>query len=123
MRTKTRVCRRETWRGAESNYLEPFKIVRASPRRYGLMADILAWGIEMSEADFYGVPEFFISHVTTESAGNGNIRVFNYAVRGGIEVPQFTVVIAAVDLLKASRQVELAAELAFSEERTCWAVH
>ncbi|MCX7320414.1 MAG: hypothetical protein NT113_13305 [Hyphomicrobiales bacterium] len=69
----------------------------------------------MSEADFYGVPEFFISHVTTESAGNGNIRVFNYATRGGVSVPQFTVVIAAIDLIKASRQVEVAAESAFIE--------
>lgn len=77
----------------------------------------------MGEADFYGVPEYFISHVTTESAGNGNIRVVNYAVRGGNSVAQFTVVIAAIDLLKASRQVELAAEMAFTEDRMCRAAH
>lgn len=80
-------------------------------------------GNEMSEADFYGVPEYFVSHVTTESAGNGNIRVFNYAMRAGMPVAQFSVVIAAVDLLKASRQVETAAELAFREERKCVASH
>jgi hypothetical protein len=87
------------------------------------MMTITQQGLGMSEADFYGVPEYFVSHVATESAGNGNIRVINYAVRGGMSVPQFTVVIAAVDLLKASREVEVAAEAMFVKERLCWASH
>jgi len=69
----------------------------------------------MIEVDFYGIPEFFIHHVETESAGNGNVRVLNYAIRGGVIVPQVSIVIASFDLLKASRQVGLAAEMAFNE--------
>lgn len=68
----------------------------------------------MSATDFYGSPEYFVSCVTTESAGNGNIRVFNYVSRGGQLVPQFSCVLAAADLIKASREVETAAHDVFN---------
>ena len=70
---------------AERNPMRLFPGNTKKPR--GNMADLIG--------DFYGVPEFFINCVTTECAGNGNIRIFNYAKRGGILVPQFTAVLAA----------------------------
>lgn len=63
-------------------------------------------------ADFFGVPEFFVTHVSCESAGRGNMRVYCSSLRGNELVPQYSVVMSIADLLEASAHVrQRAAEI------------
>jgi hypothetical protein len=56
-------------------------------------------------SDFYGTPEFFITNVSCESAGRGNVRVYCSSLRGNELVPQYSVVMSIVDLMEASTLV------------------
>lgn len=66
--------------------------------------------------DFFGLREYVVNTVVTEAAGNGNVRIYNYVKRGSLLVPQFICLMAATDLLVASREVESAAHHVFTEE-------
>lgn len=70
----------------------------------------------MVENEFFGLPEYVVNTVTTEAAGNGNVRIYNYVKRGNLLVPQFMCLIAAADLVVASREVEAAAHHVFRED-------
>ncbi len=50
-------------------------------------------------ADYIGVPTFYCSDVVREDAGNGNARVWNCVIRGGVLVPQCELIIPAPRLL------------------------
>lgn len=56
-------------------------------------------------ADFFGVPEYFITNVTCESAGRGNIRVYCSSLRGNELVPQYSVVMSLFDMVAATAEV------------------
>jgi hypothetical protein len=49
-------------------------------------------------AEFYGLPEFVITHIRTEKLKNGNTRVYHYVERCGRLVPCFMALIATKDL-------------------------
>lgn len=66
--------------------------------------------------DFFGLREYVVNTVVTEAAGNGNVRIYNYVKRGSLLVPQFICLMAATDLIVASREVESAAHHVFTEE-------
>ncbi len=57
-------------------------------------------------ADFFGVPEYFVTNVSCESAGRGNIRVYCSSLRGNELVPQYSVVMSIADLLEATAIVK-----------------
>jgi hypothetical protein len=61
--------------------------------------------IMAGNADFFGVPEFFITNVSCESAGRGNVRVYCSSLRGNELVPQYSVVMSIVDLMEATAVV------------------
>lgn len=63
-------------------------------------------------ADFFGVPEYFITNVEAESAGRGNMRIYCSSLRGNELVPQFSVVMSIPDMVEAATMVkQRAAEL------------
>lgn len=66
--------------------------------------------------EFDGLMEYVVNAVATEPAGYGNVRIYNYVKRGGLLIPQFMCVMAAADLVVASRTVESAAQHVFSME-------
>lgn len=48
--------------------------------------------------EFFGLPEYVITHIRTEVLEQ-NRRVYHWVKRGGVMVPQFTAFIAAKDLI------------------------
>lgn len=70
----------------------------------------------MNGDEFYGLPEYVVNTVVTEAAENGNVRIYNYVKRGSLLVPQFICLMAAADLIVASREVDAAAHHVFMEE-------
>ena len=63
-------------------------------------------------ADFFGIPEYFVTNVTCEGAGRGNIRIYCSTLRGNALVPQFSVVMSLSDTMDAVVTVkQRAAEL------------
>lgn len=57
-------------------------------------------------ADFYGCPEYVITHIRTEKLTNGNTRVYHWENRNGILVPSFMAFIATRDLIVMSGIVQ-----------------
>jgi hypothetical protein len=49
-------------------------------------------------AEFYGLPEYVITHIRTEKLKNGNTRVYHWVERNGRLVPCFMALIANADL-------------------------
>jgi hypothetical protein len=49
--------------------------------------------------DFYGCPEYVITHIRTEKLANGNTRVYHWENRNGLLVPSFMAFIATKDLV------------------------
>jgi len=77
--------------------------------------------LELLEA--VNVAEYFVTHVGhTESAGGGNVRIYNCVQRGRFLIPQCTVVIPAVNLIIAARRVEDAAHEVFNMEQMAGAL-
>lgn len=50
-------------------------------------------------AEFYGLPEFFITHIRAEKLGNGCTRVYHWVERNGRKVPAFMALIVEDDLV------------------------
>jgi hypothetical protein len=57
-------------------------------------------------AEFYGLPEFVITHIRTEKLTNGNTRVYHWVERNGRLVPSFMALIANKDLLVMNEVVQ-----------------
>lgn len=57
-------------------------------------------------ADFYGCPEYVITHIRTEKLQNGNTRVYHWELRNGILVPSFMAFIATSDLIVMNEVVQ-----------------
>lgn len=57
-------------------------------------------------ADFYGLPEYVITHIRTEKLKNGNTRVYHWVERNGSLVPSFMALIATKDLAVMSETVQ-----------------
>ena len=74
-------------------------------------------GRAMVENDFFGTPEFVVSSIATESAGNGNVRIYNYVRRGNLMVPQFSIFIAAADLIVSLPALDAAGHNIFSADQ------
>jgi hypothetical protein len=55
--------------------------------------------IENFATDFYGCPEYVITHIRTERLTNGNTRVYHWESRNGLLVPSFMAFIATRDLV------------------------
>lgn len=77
----------------------------------------------LGTSDFYGLPEFFIDTVRSESAGNGNVRLLVYTKRQGGLVPLYSAVMNSVDLLLCCRSMTEAATEEFNNEAMRGAVH
>ncbi len=63
----------------------------------------------MHDFDAYGVPTFYMNVPIAESAGGGNVRIWNCKRSHGILIPVCEIIIPAADLLTASRVVAQAA--------------
>ena len=50
-------------------------------------------------AEFFGCPEYVITHIRTEKLKNGNTRVYHWVERNGRLVPTFMALIANKDLM------------------------
>lgn len=70
----------------------------------------------MIENDFFGLPEFVVNEIVTESAGGENVRIYNYVRRGHVLVPQFMCLMNATEMLVAGRAVAGAAQAVFNGE-------
>lgn len=57
-------------------------------------------------ADFYGLPEYVITHIRTEKLKNGNTRVYHWVERCGTLVPSFMALIATKDLAVMNDKVQ-----------------
>lgn len=57
-------------------------------------------------ADFYGLPEYVITHIRTEKLKHGNVRVYHWEERNGHLVPAFMAFIAAADLVVMNDEVQ-----------------
>lgn len=57
-------------------------------------------------ADFYGLPEYVITHIRTEKLKNGNTRVYHWVERCGKLVPTFMALIATKDLMVMNDAVQ-----------------
>ena len=57
-------------------------------------------------ADFYGCPEYVITHIRTEKLKNGNTRVYHWVERCGQLVPCFMALIATTDLVVMNEAVQ-----------------
>lgn len=75
-------------------------------------------------ADGFGIPEFFITKVgRVECAGGGCVRSYGCSERGGILVPQYTVIMPILSMIEASKFVqELVARL-YKKESSALHVH
>lgn len=71
---------------------------------------------EVEQFDSYGVPTYYVNVAIAESAGGGNVRVWNCSRKRGILIPQCEIIIPAVDLVVASRAVSDAATEVFNLE-------
>jgi hypothetical protein len=82
-------------------------------------------GDRMSQMlDGIGVPEFFYTTIgKTEDAGGGCVRIYCCIERGGMLIPQLTVVMPAESLIIAARRAGDAALEAFTEARAGLLVH
>lgn len=56
-------------------------------------------------SEFYGLPEYVITHIRTEKLEH-NTRVYHWVSRGGMLVPQFTAFIAVKDLIVMNGAVQ-----------------
>lgn len=57
-------------------------------------------------AEFYGLPEYVITHIRTEKLRNGNTRIYHWEERNGVLVPSFMAFIAASDLVVMNDKVQ-----------------
>jgi len=57
-------------------------------------------------AEFYGLPEFVITHIRTEKLKNGNTRVYHWVERNGRLVPCFMALVANKDLVVMNEIVQ-----------------
>lgn len=61
--------------------------------------------LEMMDA--IGVPEYFITTIgRVESAGDGCVRVYGCSEKGGMLVPQYTVVMPVLSMIAATKLVQ-----------------
>jgi hypothetical protein len=56
--------------------------------------------------EFYGLPEYVITHIRTEKLKNGNVRVYHWEERNGQLVPAFMAFIAGNDLVVMNGAVQ-----------------
>lgn len=57
-------------------------------------------------AEFFGLPEYVITHIRTEKLRNGNTRIYHWEERNGVLVPAFMAFVAASDLVVMNDQVQ-----------------
>jgi hypothetical protein len=57
-------------------------------------------------ADFYGLPEYVVTHIRTEKLKNGNVRLYHWEERNGVLVPAFMAFIAVPDLIVMNDAVQ-----------------
>lgn len=63
------------------------------------------------------IPTYNIVEAVKEDAGCGSVRITNYALKGGVLVPEFEVVIAASKLLTIGRTLsEFAQDILRAEQ-------
>jgi hypothetical protein len=57
-------------------------------------------------AEFYGLPEYVITHIRVEKLKNNNSRVYHWEERNGMLVPVFMAFIATPDLIVMNDAVQ-----------------
>lgn len=63
------------------------------------------------------IPTYYISEVVKEDAGGGNVRVWNFALKRGVLVPEFEVIIASQKLLTIGRSLSEYAQDIFNADQ------
>ena len=72
-------------------------------------------GKSTSPAKMLGtVPTYYVTDTIEQDAGDGNVRIFNYARINGVLVPQFECVIASPKLLLIGRRIAGVAQEVFN---------
>lgn len=72
---------------------------------------------EPQMADAYGIPEFFITVVgRIECAGGGCVRSYGCSERGGLLVPQYSVIMPIANMIEATRFVQANTMRLYSKE-------
>ena len=78
---------------------------------------------KMEMLDCVGVPEFFITVIgRVEPAGAGCIRLYGCSEKGGLLVPQYTVVMPALSMISATKFVRETALDIFQKEHMAGAL-
>ena len=67
-------------------------------------------------AEVFGIPTFYTTHCIIENAENGNVRIWNCTIRGGVLIPNSEVIIPARRLLEIGDDVKVFAQNVFSAE-------
>jgi hypothetical protein len=63
-------------------------------------------GREDYSSEFYGLPEYVITHIRVEKLKNNNRRVYHWEERNGMLIPSFMAFIAGPDLIVMSEAVQ-----------------
>jgi len=72
----------------------------------------------MEMLDCVGIPEFFATTIgKIEQAGGGCIRAYVCVEKGGLLVPQYAVVMPALNMIAATKRVQEAALCLFNQTR------
>ena len=65
----------------------------------------------------YGVPVFYCNVSVTESAGGGNVRIWNCVRKRGVLIPVCEIIYPAVDLVVNGRMASAVATTVFNAEQ------
>jgi hypothetical protein len=63
------------------------------------------------------IPTYYVSEVIKEDAGDGNVRILNYARKKGVLVPEFEVIMSSAKLLLVGRTLSEFAQEIFNSEQ------
>lgn len=70
----------------------------------------------MEDFDTYNCPTFYMNVAIPEPAGGGNVRIWNCTRRHGLLIPVCEIIIPAIDLVIAAREVTQTAMAVFKGE-------
>lgn len=75
-------------------------------------------GVHTYPAKMLGnIPRYYITETVQEDAGDGNVRILNFARINGVLVPQFECIVASAKLVVVSRKLTDIAQAIFDSER------
>ena len=109
-RSNTTKCRHDSACNSPANHFEVAPTRRRGakmrPSKTARSAGKMGMAAEDFAAEFYGPPEYVITHIRTEKLKNGNTRVYHWVERNGSLVPCFMALIATTDLVSMNEAVQ-----------------